>query len=101
MKGHANSLNSSSIFLFFLGQPVTWTHILTRMLSVRATFPILRIRYPTRLFQLMANDKAIWEPPLRLAAEPVLKVYNTFTRTKVRPFQPFSAPLNSFFRSSE
>ena len=73
------------------------------MLSVRATFPILhlRIRYPTRLFQLMANDKANWEPPLRRTAEPVLKVYNTFTRTKVRPFQPFPAPLNSFFRSSE
>lgn len=74
------------------------------MLSVRANFPILhlgRIRYPTRLFQLMANDKVNWEPPLRRTAEPVLKVYNTFTRTKVRPFQPFSAPLNSFFRSSE
>ncbi|KAF8499666.1 tRNA synthetases class I (C) catalytic domain-containing protein [Russula emetica] len=30
----------------------------------------------------MANDKANWEPPLRHTAEPVLKVYNTFTRTK-------------------
>lgn len=63
-------------------------YILDRaMLSVRATFPILdlgRIRYPTRLYQLMANDKANWEPPLRRTAEPVLKVYNTFTRTKVR-----------------
>jgi hypothetical protein len=55
---------------------------------------------PIRLFQLMANDKANWEPPLRRTAEPVLKVYSTFTRTKVRPFQPLS-PLNSLFRSSE
>ncbi len=63
------------------------------MLSARATtFPILhfgRIRYPTRLFQLMAQDKANWEPPLRRTAEPALRVYNTLTRTKVRPFQPF------------
>lgn len=70
------------------------------MLSVRGTFPILHlgcIRYPTRLFQLMANDKANWEPPLRRTAEPVLRVYNTFTRTKVRPFQTFLAPLNPSF----
>ena len=59
------------------------------MLTARATFPILhlgRIRYPTRLFQLMAHDQANWVPPSHRTAEPVLKVYNTFTRTKVRPF---------------
>lgn len=70
------------------------------MLSVRATtFPILhvgRIRYPTRLFQLMANDKANWEPKLRRTAEPVLKVYNTLTRTKVRPIPALFSPIELF-----
>jgi hypothetical protein len=69
------------------------------MPSVRATFPILRkgrIRYPIRLFQLMANDKASWEPPLRRTAEPVLKVYNTFTKTKVRPIQTIFGIIELF-----
>ncbi|KAI0001262.1 hypothetical protein BJV74DRAFT_876788 [Russula compacta] len=30
----------------------------------------------------MAHDQTHWKPPSRLSVEPVLKVYNTFTRTK-------------------
>ena len=70
------------------------------MLSVRATtFPVLhvgRIRYPTRPFQLMANDKVNWEPQLRRTAEPVLKVYNTLTRTKVRPILTIFSRIELF-----
>ena len=70
------------------------------MLAVRTSSPILHLRHSTRqsrsLFQVMAHGKTNWEPPERVTGEPVLKVYNTFTRTKVRPFRACWAPFDSF-----
>ena len=70
------------------------------MLAVRTSSPTLHLRHSTRqsrsLFQVMAHGKTNWEPPERVTGEPVLKVYNTFTRTKVRPFRACWAPFDSF-----
>lgn len=66
------------------------------MLLVKACSPILhlgRIRYPSRSFKkVMAHEQNNWKSPSRLTAEPVLKVYNTLSRTKVRPFRARSGP---------
>lgn len=66
------------------------------MLLVKACSPILhlgRIRYPSRSFKkVMAHEQNNWKSPSRLTAEPVLKVYNTLSRTKVRPFRVRSGP---------
>ena len=70
------------------------------MLAVRTSFPILRLRRSTRqsksLVQVMAHGQTNWKPPARVTGEPVLKVYNTFTRTKVRPFRACLAPFDFF-----
>jgi len=74
------------------------------MLPARASFYILRfghIRYTIRTYNasshVMAQAQIDWKPPSRLTVEPVLKVYNTFTRTKVRPFRACSVSLNLSF----
>ncbi len=45
----------------------------------------------------MAPGQTSWKPPARLSEESVLKVYNSLTRTKVRPcpsvFIPHSTPF--------
>jgi hypothetical protein len=57
-----------------------------RMLSARSSSAILHlgsIRHLKPSFKAMAHEQANWKAPLRLTGEPVLKVYNTLTRTKV------------------
>ncbi len=64
------------------------------MLAGRAGSPIIfqgHIHHSARLFgsslRIMAHEQINWKPPSRQTAEPVLKVYNTLTRTKVRAFK--------------
>ncbi|KAI0305388.1 tRNA synthetases class I (C) catalytic domain-containing protein [Multifurca ochricompacta] len=59
------------------------------MLLGRAYFPILHVQrlcYPVHLFhsslKVMAYEQPTWKPPSRRATDPVLEVYNSFTRTK-------------------
>jgi hypothetical protein len=85
----------------------TWryAYIPTRMLAARTSFHHLYLRrYTSRFnhsFQVMAHGQTNWKPPSRLTDEPSLKVYNSLTRTKVRPFRACLTPLNSFSLSSE
>jgi hypothetical protein len=77
---------------------------LTLMLAARTSFLHLHL-WPIchstsrfkHTFQVMAHGQTDWKPPSRLTEEPILKVYNTLTRTKVRPFLACSAQLDSFF----
>jgi|SRR6266850_6318088 len=95
--GHENSnvhyLPSGHVFRVFSRQ--TWACIyLTRMLAARTSFHHLHLgpirHYTSRFnhsFQVMAHGQTNWKPPSRLTEEPSLKVYNSLTRTKVRPFR--------------
>jgi tRNA synthetases class I (C) catalytic domain len=67
------------------------------MLPSKAHFTILHLRLSRSYkykapFSVMAHERSNWMPPSRLTVEPVLKVYNSFTRTKVRPFRARSQP---------
>ena len=63
------------------------------MLAGRAGSPIIfQVKHHSaRLFgsslKIMSHEQPIWNPPSRQTAEPVLKLYNTLTRTKVRAFK--------------
>jgi hypothetical protein len=79
--------------------PDSYILILTHtcMLPARARLHLGHTRHPLRPFNtsshVMAHAQTNWKPPSRLTVEPVLKVYNTFTRTKVRPFRACSISL--------
>lgn len=63
------------------------------MLAGRAGSPIIFQvgHHSARLFassvKIMAHEHISWKPPSRQTTEPILKVYNTLTRTKVRVFK--------------
>jgi hypothetical protein len=82
------------VYTSFCGQVAINRGHLTRMLTARTSFSHLyfgHIRHSTsrfkHSFRVMAHGQTNWKHPSRLTEEPILKVYNTLTRTKVRPFR--------------